>query len=77
MVRNFEALVSLCDEELRHREYAGHYYDRLTSLWNELRLWLSEHDITEFSEEVGNRYLEEVYGTHLLSYTYLCTNSIK
>lgn len=66
MVRNFEALVSLCDEELRHREYAGHYYDRLTSLWNELRLWLSEHDITEFSEEVGNRYLEEVYGTHLL-----------
>ena len=66
MVRNIETLVSLCDEELRHREYAGHYYDRLTSLWYALRLWMSEHDITEFSEEVGNRYLEDVYGTHLL-----------
>jgi site-specific recombinase XerD len=66
MVRNFEVLVSLCDEELRHREYAGHYYDRLTSHWKKLRSWLSQHNITEFSEEVGNRYLEDIYGTHLL-----------
>ena len=66
MVKNFELLVSLCDEELRHREYAGNYYDRLSSHWNQLRSWLSQHNITEFSEEVGNRYLEDIYGTHLL-----------
>ena len=66
MVRNFETLVSLCDEELRHREYLGSYYARIVSYWEKLRKWLAEQYITEFSEEVGNKYLEDVYGTHML-----------
>ena len=66
MVKSFETLVSLCDEELRHREYMGSYYARILSYWEQLRIWLGEHGITEFSEEVGNQYLESVYGTHLL-----------
>lgn len=66
MVKNFEALVSLCDEELRHREYLGFYYARLISCWEKIQTWLAEQNLTEFSEEVGNKYLEEIYGTHLL-----------
>ena len=66
MVKSFDTLVSYCDEELRHREYLGSYYSRIISHWEKLRVWLDERGITEFSEEVGNRYLESVYGTHLL-----------
>ena len=66
MVKNFEALVSLCDEELRHREYLGSYYARLISCWEKIQTWLAEQNLTEFREEVGNKYLEEIYGTHLL-----------
>lgn len=66
MVKDFETLVSLCDEELRHREYLGSYYARIVSYWEKLRGWLREQNITEFSEEVGNNYLDSVYGTHLL-----------
>ncbi len=66
MVKDFETLVALCDEELRHREYLGSYYARILSYWDKLRLWLKEQEITEFSEKVGNRYLEDVYGTYLL-----------
>jgi site-specific recombinase XerD len=66
MVTDFEELVALCDEELRHREYESQYYFRITEHWNCLRTWLSENEITEFSEEIGNRYCDEMYGTHLM-----------
>ncbi len=66
MVKNFETLVALCEEELRHREYIGSYYARLISYWDELRSWMDRQGITEFDEDVGNRYLDEIFGTHLL-----------
>lgn len=66
MVTDFEELVALCDEELRHREYESKYYFRITEQWDCLRKWLSEKGITEFSEEIGNRYCDEMYGTHLM-----------
>ena len=66
MVKRFETLVSLCDEELRHREYLGSYYARILSHWEKLQIWLDKQGITEFSEEIGSKYLESVYGTHLL-----------
>ena len=66
MVKSFKTLVALCDEELRHREYLESYYARILSYWENLRTWLDEQDIKEFNEELGNQYLEAVYGTHLL-----------
>ncbi|MBR1909557.1 MAG: tyrosine-type recombinase/integrase, partial [Lachnospiraceae bacterium] len=36
------------------------------SLWEKLRYWMEQQGHTEFSEEVGNQYLETMYGTHLL-----------
>lgn len=66
MVTDFEKLVSLCDEELQHREYESKYYFRILEQWDCLRKWLSERNITEFSEEIGNRYCDETFGTHLM-----------
>ena len=34
MVTDFEELVVLCDEELRHREYESKYYVRITEQWD-------------------------------------------
>lgn len=66
MVEDFETLVTLCDEELRHREYLGSYYARLIAHWDKLRTWMKGKEFKEFSEEVGDKYLESVYGTRLL-----------
>lgn len=66
MVKDFKTLVNLCDEEIRHREYRGSYYARIVSYWDKLQVWLQEQDITEFSEEVGHKYLRSIYGTHML-----------
>lgn len=65
MVTNFEELISLCDEELRHREYDLNYYARITMQWDSLRNWMYSNGITEFNKDVGNRYCNEMFGTHL------------
>lgn len=66
MVTDFEELVALCDEELRHREYESKYYARITEQWDCLRKWLDEKNISEFNEEIGKRYCDEMFGTHLM-----------
>ncbi|MCD8013140.1 MAG: tyrosine-type recombinase/integrase [Lachnospiraceae bacterium] len=66
MVTDYEKLVLLCDEELRHREYESRYYMRITRQWDCLREWLNKKGISEFNEEIGNRYCDEMFGTHLM-----------
>lgn len=66
MVTDFEELVFLCDEELRHREYESNYYVRITQQWSALREWLNSQGISEFNEAVGKRYCDEMFGTHLM-----------
>lgn len=66
MVTDFGKLVCLCDEELRHREYESKYYARITKQWECLQKWLNENNISEFNEEIGNRYCDEVFGTHVM-----------
>lgn len=65
MVTDINRLIALCDEELRHREYQDDYYSRLTDQWKHLLEWMEEHDFHDFSEEIGNQYCDEVFGTHL------------
>lgn len=66
MVTDFEELVSLCDQELQDREYETGYYFRIKKRWDKLREWMNQENLTEFSEEVGIRYCDEVLGTHLM-----------
>lgn len=66
MVTDFEELVALCDEELQHREYQSNYYARITEQWDALRKWLKCKKISEFNEDIGKWYCDEVFGTHLM-----------
>lgn len=66
MVKNFEKLVLLCNEELIHREYKTDYCIKIREEWNKLRHWLQNKKITEFSEELGKEYCDETFGTHLM-----------
>ena len=63
---DFEELVALCDEELKHREYESKYYFRIINQWDCVRTWLKAKELTEFSEKIGNDYCDEVFGTHLM-----------
>lgn len=56
MVTDFEELVALCDEELRHRKYESKYYVRITEQWDCLRKRLNEKNISEFNQEIEFRY---------------------
>ena len=66
MVTDFEKLITLCDEELQHREYESNYYFRIKKQWDCLRKWMLENNLTVFNEEIGKRYCDEVFGTHLM-----------
>lgn len=66
MVMDFNELRNLCHEELVLREYEDKYRERLESVWDDVWDWLQEQGITEFAEEIGNRYCEERFGTHLM-----------
>lgn len=66
MVTDFKELVALCDEELRQREYESQYYDRIKQNWDALSLWMAKNNLTEFDEDIGNRYCDETFGTHLM-----------
>lgn len=66
MEKDFGRLVALCDEELRHREYDYNHYVRITEQWALLQKWLQKKGISEFSEETGNSYCDEVLGAHLM-----------
>lgn len=71
MVTDFEELVALCEEELRHKEYRSDYYAALTKQWDVLRTWMKSKGLSQFNEEVGNNYCDEVFGTHLMPKNHL------
>ena len=66
MVKDIDTLISMCDEELRLREYNQKYYERIVQQWNDLRLWMKENDTDEFDKTVANRYLDEKFGSHII-----------
>lgn len=66
MVTDFLTILGLCDDELRQREYKSDHYERLRAGWYELAEWMRHHNYTEFSQEVGYAYCDEIFGSHLL-----------
>lgn len=66
MVTDYEEIVALCDEELRHREYKVEYYERISNFWRKIGYWMENNKHTEFNEDIGNQYLVENFGTYLL-----------
>lgn len=66
MITDVKILIELCSNELNDRGYKKHYADFYKNHWNELVDWMKSKEISVFSEEIANRYLEETIGTHLL-----------
>lgn len=66
MVTDFNELVALCDEELRQREYENKYYERIKQNWNVLSSWMEKNNYNEFNEDIGKKYCDEMFGTHLM-----------
>lgn len=66
MVIDFEELVALCDMELKHREYRTDYYARMVEQWDILRQWMKKNGLSQFDEEIGKKYCDESFGTHLM-----------
>ena len=67
MVKDIDTLISMCDEELHLREYNQKYYGRIVHQWSELKSWMRENGANEFDETLANRYLEENFGSHIIT----------
>ncbi len=65
MVTNLKQLIALCDVELIDREY-GIRRQIFLQEWNQLSQWMEEHELSEFTENVGYKYCDENFGGHLL-----------
>lgn len=55
--------VQRCLEE---RDYSSSYIQRAIKEWKKLKSWCSKKDRRHFSSEVCYRYLDEIYGFHIL-----------
>ena len=67
MITDFQTLLSLCDEELNHREYAAIHHGKITAAWENLTKWMGSNNYSDFLEEIGFRFCDEILGTHLFS----------
>ena len=67
MVINFKKLVNLCEDELTSREYAWHHHNKISCEWQKLSQWMTEHRYSDFNEEIGFKYCDETFGTHILN----------
>lgn len=66
MITDFKTLISVCEEELRNREYAVAYHGKIKAEWEKLTTWMKSHNYTGFSETIGFQYCDEVFGTHII-----------
>jgi site-specific recombinase XerD len=65
METNIVQLISLCKIEMDNRDYGIDYTTRITSAWDSLVEWMSNHKISDFTESVGNDFCDAKIGTHL------------
>lgn len=66
MITNLETLLSLCEEELKSREYAAQHHRKITLEWEKLAEWMKLHNYVDFSEAVGFQYCDEIFGAHII-----------
>lgn len=67
MITNFKKLVHLCEDELTDREYAEYYHNKISYEWERLSQWMTDHGYSDFNKEVGYKYCDEIFGTHILN----------
>lgn len=65
MVIDFKQLVNLCEDELTSREYTWDSHNKISCEWEWLLKWLNEYGYSSFNEEIGLKYCDETFGTHI------------
>jgi site-specific recombinase XerD len=66
MVTDLKQLIDLCSSELVDREYGDGWQQELVQGWEQLSHWMDEQGLLEFSEKIGYKYCDEIFGGHLL-----------
>ena len=66
MITDVRILIELCSNELSDRGYKAQLVNCYKAHWNQLAEWMKARQISEFSKDIADRYLDENIGTHLL-----------
>ena len=66
MITDVRILIELCSNELSDRGYQTQLVNCYKAHWNQLAEWMKARQISEFSKDMADRYLDENIGTHLL-----------
>ena len=67
MITDFKELVNSCEDELTSREYAWHHHNKISCEWERLSQWMTKHGYSDFNGEIGFKYCDETFGTHILN----------
>ena len=67
MITDVPTLIELCSNELSYRGYTKQITNCYKNHWNQLAEWMKSRQISEFSHDIADRYLDDKIGTHLFS----------
>jgi len=67
MITDVHTLIELCSSELSYRGYNKRFVNCYTNHWNQLAEWMKARQISEFSNDTADRYLDDKIGTHLFN----------
>lgn len=66
MITDLELLIEASKQELHDREYHAHLANKIATEWEAIYKWFQQHEFTEFNQDVGYQYCDEVIGSHII-----------
>ena len=67
MITDIQQLINACEQELHDREYHAHHADFITNEWKGISQWCQKKNYTEFSQDIGFQYCDEMIGAHIIT----------
>lgn len=67
MEQNISLLIDLCTQELNYRGYSTLRKGLFADAWANLISWMEKQGYTNFNENIGFKYCNEAFGSHVLS----------
>ena len=56
MNNDFEMILFECKQYMEVNGYSYEYILKISHEWDKLKVWLTSHEVTEFTEEVAFKY---------------------
>ena len=66
MNNDFEMILYECKQYMEVNGYSYEYILKISHEWDKLKVWLTSHEVTEFTEEVAFKYCDEMIGGHII-----------